>query len=433
MEIYVVQKGDTIDLIAEKYGVTVNDLIINNGLKNADNLVPGQTIVIVYPGQTYTVLEGDTLNSIANDHGISVMQLLRNNPVLSDREYIYPGETLVISYDTTREITTNGYTYPFIKLDILKRTLPYLTFISIFNYSLAEKGEVIIYGDDTNVIQLAKDYGTVPLLMISSLSTIGVPNPGVANEIINNEEYQDNLIDNVLNIMKNAGYQGVNIILHYISEDNQDKYIRLITKVNSRIGSDGYLLFLTINPAIKQEDDKITYLDLDYKTLGQLCYRLTFLQYLFAVNTGPPSPVSSMALLRAFFDHVSSVASTENMSVGKPLIAFDWRLPYVPDTTIARSLSLNSAITLASDNEVVIQFDDVSQTPYFYYNQSYALELEEHVVWGIDARSLRSVDELLIDYNLIGSGIWNIMIYYQQLWTLTNTQFTIIKLNPEEI
>lgn len=109
MDIYVVQSGDTLDAIAQMYGVTISQLLINNGLSNANHLVPGQTIVIVYPVKTYTVQVGDTLNSIANKNSISLMQLLRNNPILYDRQYIYPGETLIISYNTVKQSTTNGF------------------------------------------------------------------------------------------------------------------------------------------------------------------------------------------------------------------------------------------------------------------------------------------------------------------------------------
>ncbi|MDF2540804.1 MAG: Peptidoglycan-binding lysin domain protein [Herbinix sp.] len=89
MDIYVVQQGDTIDSIAEKYGVTVEKIVIDNGIEHPDHLAIGQTIVIVYPKQTHVVQQDDTLQSIADTYNVSVIQLLRNNPFQSDRESIY--------------------------------------------------------------------------------------------------------------------------------------------------------------------------------------------------------------------------------------------------------------------------------------------------------------------------------------------------------
>ena len=112
MDIYVVQQNDTIYSIANKFGVSATKLIQDNELEDPNQLVIGQTIVIVYPMQTYTVQEGDTLISIAEAFNISLMQLLRNNPYLSNRS-VNPGEVITISYNTTGKLTTNGFIYPY--------------------------------------------------------------------------------------------------------------------------------------------------------------------------------------------------------------------------------------------------------------------------------------------------------------------------------
>src|SRR5699024_6323286 len=101
------------------------------GLINPHSLVVGQTLVILKPKETYTILPGDTLEAIVENSGISLMQLIRNNPFLYDREFIYPGERLVIKYDTIKDIEFNGYSSSHISQDTLNRALPYLTYISI--------------------------------------------------------------------------------------------------------------------------------------------------------------------------------------------------------------------------------------------------------------------------------------------------------------
>jgi spore germination protein len=431
MDIYVVQQGDSIYTIADKYNISVDKLILDNGIENANNLIVGQTIVIVYPSQTYTVQEGDTIKSIASSYGITVNQILRNNPSLYGREYIYSGEILVISYNTSRELTTNGFVYPYVSKEILTKTLPYLTFLSVFNYRIGEKGNIISYIDDSEIIQLAKTYGTLPLLMISALTVLGEANIEMIYELLINEEYQEYLINTTMNLLTNKGFSGINIVITNLNTSNQQLYINLITKISNRLNKDGYLLFVTVNPNIKTADNTISFEKIDYKSISQLVYRLTFLQYYWAVNTNPPGPVSSITALRTFMDYVSSITSTQNLSIGKQLIAYDWSLPYIQGETIANSLTLNSAIALAGDTGSHIQFDEPSQTPYFNYYASYTGELINHIVWSIDARSIKAIDDLIVDYQLVGSGIWNLMIYYQQMWTVMISRFDIVKFLPE--
>ena len=142
MIIHVVQPGETIKSISEYYKIPVDSLILENGITNPGNLAIGQTIVIVQPETLYAVQPGDTLESIAEQHGTTPMDLLRNNPYLSDREFLYAGETIVISYQTnkTRTIATSGYTFAYIDKSVLIKTLPFLTYLTIFNYRATSEG-----------------------------------------------------------------------------------------------------------------------------------------------------------------------------------------------------------------------------------------------------------------------------------------------------
>lgn len=48
MVIHVVREGETIQSIADQYMVPIDRLIIENELKNPNNLALGETIVILY-------------------------------------------------------------------------------------------------------------------------------------------------------------------------------------------------------------------------------------------------------------------------------------------------------------------------------------------------------------------------------------------------
>jgi len=174
MIIHVVQPGETINSIADKYEILADRLILDNDLTNFKDLVVGQTIVVAIPLQTYVVQEGDILMNIASKHGVTLLQLYRNNPFLSDRKFIYPGETLVISYhNNAKKISTNGYAFEFIDKDILKKTLPFLTYLSIFGYRFLENANIEEI-NDTEIIKMAKDYGVAPIMVLSTSTLQGV-------------------------------------------------------------------------------------------------------------------------------------------------------------------------------------------------------------------------------------------------------------------
>lgn len=429
MEIYVVQPGDTIQSIAAQYGVSVEKLIQDNGLNDPNNLVTGQTIVIASPEITYTVKEGDTLIDIANSYNVTVMKLLMNNPYLSEREYIFPGDTIVIKYNTIGNITTHGNTVPYIDTTTLRKTLPYLTYLSILNFTATKEGDIITYYDDTEIIQITKEYGVIPLMLLTTLTLQGEANISVAYDILLNEDFQNRQTDKLLNILKTKGYNGVNISMQYISVSNLQLYESFFTKLSKRLKEEGYLVFVTINPQITNVDNEIRFERVDYSIFDQLANNIIFMNYEWATNINPPSPISSIYNIDVFLDYISKDIPTDKVIIGLATIGYDWELPFSAGLSNVYSLTLGRAIDLARSIGATIQFDEISQTPYFLYTINRNGIQIAHIVWFIDSRSINALLDLVLKYKLHGTGIWNITIYNPQLWLIVNSQFEIEKIN----
>jgi len=425
MIIHVVQPGETIYSIAESYKVSAISLIQDNGLIAPNELVVGQTIVIVYPEKTYIVQEGDSLIGIADANGVTLMQLLRNNPYLSDREFIYPGETIVISYnENKRKISTNGYAFPFINKDTLRKTLPFLTYLSIFNYRATADGEIIGI-DDTEIIQIAKEYGVAPIMLLSTLTIQGTGSQEVAFSIFYNEELVDRHIDNILNILKAKGYYGINVTFQFINPENRQIYENYIEKLSNRLNNEGYLVFVTLTPKTIFNENEVTFEKIDYSGIGQAANGIMFLSYNWGYSFGPPAAVTSVFMVREFLDYVVTMIPTEKIYVGLPIIGYDWQLPYESGISRANSLTTDAAIALASEVGAVIQYDETSQSPFFEYVDNSSGISKQHIVWFKDARSIDAIVSLVPAYGFQGIGIWNIMYFFSQMWLVINSQYEI--------
>ena len=122
MTIYTVKKGDTLSSIARRHMTTASRLASDNALEAPDTLSVGQTLVIQEPTMTYVVGRNDTLFDIADKFGVSENELKRNNPILIGKDKVYPGQELIVSLDTEKlgTISVNGYAYTNIDRDILK-------------------------------------------------------------------------------------------------------------------------------------------------------------------------------------------------------------------------------------------------------------------------------------------------------------------------
>ncbi len=423
MMIHVVQSGETIDFIARKYNVPKERMIRENGIKNPENLVIGQTIVITYPKRTYLVKEGDSLRSISEKEGISLKELIRNNPFLINREFIYPGETLIISFETkkSRSIVTNGYAYPYINKDTLKKTLPYLTYLTVFNYRITEDGELVDI-EDSEIILSAKDYGVAPLMLISTLTEQGTGNRKAMNQILEDACLQDKLINNISDMLKRKGYYGLNIYIQYLTECNQPLIEIFVKRLTDRLHGEGFRVELTLTPRPILERTDIYLEDIDYTNLSQFVDTLQLLSYEWGYSYGPPACVTPINLARAVLDFTIRQVAPETILLGIPVIGYNWNLPYIIGESKANAITAENAIRIAETAGVPIQFSDISQAPYFFY-ENYNGEL--HIVWFKDARSINALLHLIPEYELQGVSIWNIMNYFSQLWLIINVNFDI--------
>lgn len=425
MSIHVVQPGETMETIAKRYGIKEDRLILDNDLPNPYNLIVGQSIVITYPTITYTVQEGDTLKGIADSFHISVLQLLRNNPFLSNREFIYPGESFVISYgDKKGKITTNGYANPFINLETLRKTLPYLTYLSIFGYTFNENAE-IVEPDDDALIQMAKEYHVAPIMLVSTLSFLGIGSAEAAYNILYNEDITDKYIENIIEILRRKGLYGVSFIFSYLTSLNEDVYNRLTEKATKRLNSEGFSVIVSIPPMTEIEANLITFDKINYTRIGDYANQIVIMNYSWGHNPGPPMPAASIFMLRLFVDYVITQVPSDKMVIGVPLFGYAWQLPYIIGVTEANALTFESAINLALDTGSEIKFDEISQNPYFEFTVYRAGVPIQYVVWFVDVRSVDAHLGMVTENHFPGIAVWNIMTYFQQMWLLINSQYEI--------
>ncbi len=425
MEIYVVQFGDTVYSIAQKFNITVDKLIIDNGIEESYALVVGQTLVISYPKQVYTVKEGDSLDQIAEAFQVSVLQLLRNNHYLANRQYIYPGETLVISYNNNKgSLLVTGYTYPFIQDEILKMTLPSLTYLLILNYRLTSNGDVVGGDEDVAVIETANLYGTATTLIVTAFSLLGEIDISVVYEILLNPQIQDRIIERLLTVLRTKGYNGVNLSFQFLNTNNEQMYLNYLTKVSNSLHQEGYSVYLTINPGLMLEGSEVTFEKINYAAFSEISDGLLFLSYDWGSIERPPQQFS-IVTTKSLLDYIVAQVPLDKIRIGLPTLGYDWMLPYVPGKSRANALNYSSALTLARQMNAIIHYDENTLSAYFQYVDN---NNNEHIVWFKDARSIDSSLKILQGYGIKGIGIWNVMYYFTEMWLVINTQYQIEKI-----
>lgn len=424
MVIYTVASGDTVNSVAEQYGVSPEIIIADNSLDSA-SLVTGQSLVIRFPTLTYTVEAGDTLTSVAERFGVSTNELLQNNPQLMGGNTLRVGDELIIEFEppTLGNISLGGYAYPYINDTTLRRTLPYLTNLSVFAYGLRPNGSLVVPEGEERLINEAREYGATPLLMLTSLTESGTFSNELVNSILADGDLTARVVANTVDNVISKGYGGVELDFEYISSEYAERYVAFARSLKVALG-DEYVVFCDLAPKTSSSQGGLLYESHDYAALGAACDKVFLMTYEWGYQYGPPMAVSPIENVRKVIEYAVTVIPPEKIFMGVPTYGYDWRLQYERGVTSAEAVSNKTALDLARRVGAEIQYDETVQAPFFTYTDNYGAE---HIVWFQDARSAEALASLAAEYSLDGIGVWNIMRWFGQLWPVLTGLYDIRK------
>ncbi|MFW5998281.1 MAG: peptidoglycan DD-metalloendopeptidase family protein [Halanaerobiaceae bacterium] len=103
--IYQVKSGDYLQKIADSFNVSVKEIIKLNNIKNPDVIKVGQELKIPADETDeikYTISQGDTLSEIAKKYGVTKEEIISLNNI-KDPNKIYPGENIIIPSESRKE------------------------------------------------------------------------------------------------------------------------------------------------------------------------------------------------------------------------------------------------------------------------------------------------------------------------------------------
>jgi len=378
----------------------------------------------------HIVMPGETIFQIAQAYGVSLEILMRDNGIVPSYPLVV-GQALVIANGPDAPLANpyaliNGYAYTYIDEEILRGVLPSLTSITIFGYGFTTTGELIPPRNDERLIAASRSFGVAPIMLIAALNEYENFNSELINYLLVNPDVQDVYINNIINTMIEKGYQGVDVDFEYIDPANREAFVDFLRKLTEKLHQYGYTVNVDVAPKTTGEEAGILYEAHDYQAIGEVVDTVFLMTYEWGYTYGPPMAVAPLPNVRAVLEYAVTVIPREKLLMGIPGYGYDWTLPFIRGESEAIVLGNLQAVQLAANVGAVILFDDVSQTPYYFYTDSAG---NAHVVWFEDARSIQAKLRLMKEYQLLGASYWNLMRSFPQKWVVLHSEVQVMKRN----
>ena len=165
MQIHRRNNNESIKEIAENYGICEENLRVINNLSEGE-AAKGEELLILTPTRSYTTCYGDTPERIAIRFGIRSGDIYSCNPWLTE-DRLNVGEKIALKYDERRYgmAVANGYCYKGCTKEMLRRAMPYLTYVT-FAGGVADESGVHRSADFKAGVEATLDARKIPLIRI---------------------------------------------------------------------------------------------------------------------------------------------------------------------------------------------------------------------------------------------------------------------------
>lgn len=422
--IYTVKAGDTLYNIANRVGSSVEELVRVNGLTRPNDLAIGQNLFIPSghnSSNTYTVAKGDTMFLIAQKLGVSLNALISANPQILNPNAIQIGQVINIPSSTKTTIEVNGYAIANISDTTLNMTLPYLTYLSIFSYEARIDGSLTNLYEES-LIESARNSRVAPVMVVTNIGENGGFDSNLAHTILSNQQIQNTLIANIISIVNAKNYTGVDIDFEYLYPEDRLAYVEFLRRLKTQLSPLNKSLSVAVAPKYRDNQQGILYEAHDYALIGEVADRVIIMTYEWGYVYGEPMAISPYSEVEAVISYAVTRIPSNKILMGMPNYAYDWATPWKQGDE-ARTITNQRALDIALKNGATIMFDEKAQAPYFNYIENGVTR----VVWFEDARSINSRLNLVTQYNLAGVSYWTINNFYPVNWSVLESRFNIAK------
>lgn len=427
MQIHVVSQGETITSIANTYRITAQTIIDANELESPNNLVVGQTIVIPIIGQYYFVQAGDSLYTIAQRFGMTVQELARVNGI-STSMTLPVNFRLYIPPHPKKEITSNAYVEPLggsvsqTLINAATKNAPHLTYLAPFSYRVNRDGTLNPPPLD-NFKQIATENSASLMLVVTNLEGASFSTE-LGHIILTVQAVQNTLLDNIINTAKAIGFSDVHFDFEFLPPDDREAYNTFLRKAKERLSQENLFVSTALAPKTSATQQGILYEAHDYAAHGEIVDFVVLMTYEWGYSGGPPMAVSPINEVRKVVDFALTQMPANKILLGQNLYGYDWTLPFQQGGPPAQAVSPQRAIAIAREQGVAIQYNTTAQAPFYHYTDGQG---RQHEVWFEDGRSIQAKFNMIKELNLRGISYWKLGLAFPQNWLLLEDNFNIKK------
>ncbi len=280
----------------------------------------------------------------------------------------------------------------------LKRSINKLNLVLPEWFFLDENADTIKTNIDKRGYDIVKASGVKVIPMLTN--NINEKWRGdVVHRILNNPEKKERLINDLIRLLKQNNFQGINIDFEELVETNNEVLTNFQKQLYEKLHANGLLVTQDVIPFNE---------DYDYKSLSAYNDYLFLMAYDEHSSDTEPGAISSQKWMEAAVDDMAKSVPAQKIVLCMAGYGYDWA-----KKGSAETVTYQEALSIARESEGIVDYDNNTYNLHYnYYDDSNRV----HDVFFTDAATNFNTLRFATEYGLAGTALWRLGSEDNRLW-----------------
>lgn len=282
-----------------------------------------------------------------------------------------------------------------------------ITTIAPFFYRVDKNGK--INGQTKpQLIQTAKSTGVKILAVVTNIDSSSNFNKQMVSSLLRNKTARSTAIREILNLLKENGYSGVNIDFEGVPPADRPYLTAFFRELAATLRANNLLVTAALPAKTAAEEWSAWSGAYDYQAIAPYLDLAVLMTYDQHYAGGPAGPVASQTWVDSVLSYSLRYFPPQKLVMGIAAYGYVW------NDRSGRALNFAGIQSLINKHKVVPKWHEKHKTPYFTYTEGGV----QHEVWYENRRSTAAKMELVEKYNLRGIAIWRLGYEDPGIWNI---------------
>ncbi|MCH7541473.1 hypothetical protein IH981_01695 [Patescibacteria group bacterium] len=273
-----------------------------------------------------------------------------------------------------------------------------LDYISLFWYQVNHDGSI----SRRDEIKDKKEADFLSFVKQNNKSVlVGIKNDEdseIVDTLLDYEDMRKKHISEVLDLLKEKGYDGVVIDYENLREDQTEGFTDYMKELATALRSKGKIISISVNT----ETSGRVFHGIDVVEVSKVVDRLELNAYPEFGNETGPGPIASIDWVNTIIKNlIDQGVEPSKIILGTAHSGHDWITS--PNEEFFNDTTTKEVLNTSSEKNAKLKWDEKTQSNFFEYKDE---DGKKHVVWLEDSRSFKAKIDLAESYKLQGVFIW---------------------------